>query len=201
MDGKVLLRKLLTGYTGGDPAKLRKQGFSGPGRVLVPRREHRLRATHPDAGAALFDVLEARTFLPLVDEHLNGKANHRLLIWSLLCRSRPGWTSSADHLGPRRVAKRRTAVAARRCHGCDVHRPTSTSSGTNVRATAATGPPIRRRHLCAWSAQPGHQRTEISDRVVEVAFVGFVLVSDLNDADFTVRIEAGIRGDKVARHR
>jgi asparagine synthase (glutamine-hydrolysing) len=84
MDGKVLLRSLLSGYTGGDPARLRKQGFSGPDaswfrgesidfvrRTLTPQ-------------AALFDVLEASTFLPLVDQHLRGEANHRLLIWSLL---------------------------------------------------------------------------------------------------------------------
>ena len=62
-----------------------KQGFSAPDAELVPRRKHRLRAPHPmDNDAANLRLSRSGASAALVAEHLEGSANRRLLIWSLL---------------------------------------------------------------------------------------------------------------------
>ena len=63
-----------------------KQGFSGPDASWF-RGESidyvRRRLLRPDA--RIFEWLDADVVRPLVDDHLSGRENRRLLIWSLLC--------------------------------------------------------------------------------------------------------------------
>jgi asparagine synthase (glutamine-hydrolysing) len=84
-DGKLLLREVMGRYVPDQVAKAVKQGFSAPDaswfrgdsidyvkRVLFDRK------------AAIYDVLDRGAVQALVQEHLDGKQNRRLLIWSLL---------------------------------------------------------------------------------------------------------------------
>ena len=84
-DGKLLLRQVMGRYVPDKVANAVKQGFSAPDaswfrgdsidyvkRVLFDRK------------AAIYDVLDRATVQGLVQEHLDGKQNRRLLIWSLL---------------------------------------------------------------------------------------------------------------------
>ena len=85
-DGKVVLRKALARYVPAGYANDRKQGFSAPDaswfkgqsidyiRTLLGTRE-----------ARLYDYIDPDTTRILLDEHMSGQVNHRLLIWSLLC--------------------------------------------------------------------------------------------------------------------
>jgi asparagine synthase (glutamine-hydrolysing) len=84
-DGKLLLRQVMSRYVPDTVANAVKQGFSAPDatwfrgdsidyvkRVLFDRK------------AAIYDVLDRAAVLGLVQEHLDGKHNRRLLVWSLL---------------------------------------------------------------------------------------------------------------------
>jgi asparagine synthase (glutamine-hydrolysing) len=84
-DGKLLLRQVMGRYVPDTVANAVKQGFSAPDatwfrgdsidyvkRVLFDRK------------AAIYDVLDRAAVQGLVQEHLDGKQNRRLLIWSLL---------------------------------------------------------------------------------------------------------------------
>jgi asparagine synthase (glutamine-hydrolysing) len=84
-DGKLLLRRVMSRYVPDSVTEREKQGFSAPDaswfrgdsidyvrRVLLDRR------------AALYDFLDYNTVRGLVDDHLAGRENRRLLIWSLL---------------------------------------------------------------------------------------------------------------------
>ena len=84
-DGKLLLRKALRRYVPAEVTERRKQGFSAPdaswfkgesidyvSRVILSSK------------AQIFELLDRQTVQTLVSEHLEGKQNRRLLIWSLL---------------------------------------------------------------------------------------------------------------------
>jgi asparagine synthase (glutamine-hydrolysing) len=84
-DGKLILRQVLRGHVPDDVSTRRKQGFSGPDASwfkgdsidYVRRRLY-------DPGARLYDYLDRAAVRTLLDEHLEGHVNRRLLIWSLL---------------------------------------------------------------------------------------------------------------------
>ncbi len=84
-DGKLILRKVMKKYVGQETASAIKQGFSAPdaswfridANGMV--RDRLLSGTSP-----IFEVLDRPTVQGLVREHLAGKVNRRLLIWSLL---------------------------------------------------------------------------------------------------------------------
>jgi asparagine synthase (glutamine-hydrolysing) len=84
-DGKQLLRDVMERYIPADITKAAKQGFSSPDaswfkgdsiefvkRALLNERSR------------IYDVLDFNAVKPLVDQHLRGEQNQRLLIWSLL---------------------------------------------------------------------------------------------------------------------
>jgi asparagine synthase (glutamine-hydrolysing) len=84
-DGKLLLRKAMQRYIPEEVTTREKQGFSAPDaswfkgesieyvrRRLFNRRAH------------IYEFLDRETLQDLVGEHLTGKQNRRLLIWSLL---------------------------------------------------------------------------------------------------------------------
>jgi asparagine synthase (glutamine-hydrolysing) len=85
-DGKLLLRSVMARHVPPEISESAKQGFSGPDaswfrgesieyvkrEVLSPR-------------ARIYEFLDRGTVHALVDDHLQGRENRRLLIWSLLC--------------------------------------------------------------------------------------------------------------------
>jgi asparagine synthase (glutamine-hydrolysing) len=84
-DGKLLLRKVMGRYVPEDITNQVKRGFSGPdsswfrGDSLDYVRK---RLMSPDA--AIYEFLDPAGVQPLVSEHLEGRVNRRLLLWSLL---------------------------------------------------------------------------------------------------------------------
>jgi asparagine synthase (glutamine-hydrolysing) len=83
-DGKLLLRRVLARYVGDDVTNGRKQGFSGPdaswfrGESIDYVRE----TLYGDA--RMYEFLRPEVVRGLVDDHLEGRENRRLLLWSLL---------------------------------------------------------------------------------------------------------------------
>jgi asparagine synthase (glutamine-hydrolysing) len=84
-DGKLIMRSLMKRYVPAEIAEGAKQGFSGPDASWF-RGESidyiRRRVLAPDA--RIYDVLDRREVERLLTEHLEGHANRRLLVWSLL---------------------------------------------------------------------------------------------------------------------
>ncbi len=84
-DGKLLLRRMMTRYvpeaiTGGV-----KQGFSAPDASWFKGDSiEYVKSLLFDPRARIYDYLDRRAVLALVDEHLQGRTNRRLFIWSLL---------------------------------------------------------------------------------------------------------------------
>lgn len=84
-DGKLLLRKVLGRYVGAEAAERQKQGFSAPdaswfrGESMEYVRDRLL-----DRAARIYDWMDYDTVADLIHEHLSGRCNRRLLIWSLL---------------------------------------------------------------------------------------------------------------------
>ncbi len=84
-DGKLLLRKAMARYVPAQVTNQVKQGFSGPdsswfrGDSMSYVRDVVL---SPDA--AMYEFLDPAGVRPLVQDHLDGRHNRRLLLWSLL---------------------------------------------------------------------------------------------------------------------
>jgi asparagine synthase (glutamine-hydrolysing) len=84
-DGKLILRKMMNRYIPGQITEREKQGFSAPdaswfkGESIdyVRRRLYGPRAR-------IYELLDRGAVHALIDDHLEGRANRRLLIWSLL---------------------------------------------------------------------------------------------------------------------
>lgn len=84
-DGKLLLRSLMERYVPADVYNREKQGFSAPDASWYKGESiDYVRRTILDPNARIYGFLEAKTVRSLVNEHLEGKQNRRLLIWSLL---------------------------------------------------------------------------------------------------------------------
>jgi len=84
-DGKLILRRVMERYVPPEIAHAEKQGFSAPdaswfrgGSIDYVRR------TIFDDRAGIYQFMDKEAVQRLVDEHLQGKQNRRLLIWSLL---------------------------------------------------------------------------------------------------------------------
>jgi asparagine synthase (glutamine-hydrolysing) len=84
-DGKLIMRSLMKRYVPTDIAEGAKQGFSGPDASWF-RGESidyvRRLLLSPNAG--IYEYLDRGTVEGLLTEHLEGRANRRLLVWSLL---------------------------------------------------------------------------------------------------------------------
>lgn len=84
-DGKLLLRDLMKRYVPKDIAAGIKQGFSAPDASWFRGESiEYVRRSLMTNDAKIFDLLDRKIVHTLVGEHLEGKANRRLLIWSLL---------------------------------------------------------------------------------------------------------------------
>jgi asparagine synthase (glutamine-hydrolysing) len=84
-DGKLIMRESMRRYVPADIAEGIKQGFSGPdaswfrGESIDYVRRRLL-----SKNALIYDLLDRRMVESLIADHLEGRANRRLLIWSLL---------------------------------------------------------------------------------------------------------------------
>ena len=84
-DGKQIFRDVMASYIPENIVKGAKQGFSSPdsswfrGESLSFVQKHLIEGT-----PLIYSYLDRDVVIPLIQEHLSGKKNRRLLIWSLL---------------------------------------------------------------------------------------------------------------------
>lgn len=84
-DGKLLLRRAMERHVPAEIADQVKQGFSGPDAAWFRGESlDYVRRVIDDPGARMYEFLDPVTVRRLVDEHLSGRENRRLLLWSLL---------------------------------------------------------------------------------------------------------------------
>jgi len=84
-DGKLLLREMMSRYIPDEVTSRAKQGFSAPDASWFKGESiDYVRSRLYDRNARIYDYMDRGAVTELVDEHLTGKQNRRLLIWSLL---------------------------------------------------------------------------------------------------------------------
>ena len=84
-DGKLLLRKVMSNYVPEAVTNQVKQGFTGPDASWFRGNSiDYVRRVILSPDAAIYEFLNPHGVRPLVEEHLDGRENHRLLLWSLL---------------------------------------------------------------------------------------------------------------------
>ena len=84
-DGKQILRDVMRPYIGGDTSDAEKQGFSSPDASWFKGESIEFvkrRLLNP--ASKIYDYLDRKAVQRLVNQHLTGEENRRLLIWSLL---------------------------------------------------------------------------------------------------------------------
>ena len=85
-NGKLLVRQLAARHMPAAIAEAEKQGFSAPDASWFRGESiDFVRSTLLDGDALLYSVLDRDSVHSLVDDHVEGRENRRLLIWSLLC--------------------------------------------------------------------------------------------------------------------
>jgi len=85
-DGKMILRKALAKYAGDHIINQHKQGFSGPDASWFKGESvNYIKETLLDSQAGIYNYFDPKVVHALIDEHMEGKHNRRLFIWSLLC--------------------------------------------------------------------------------------------------------------------
>lgn len=84
-DGKQLLRNVMARYIPEDVTKAEKQGFSSPDASWFKGESIEfVKRTLLNERSDIYGVLDYSAVKPLVEQHLRGEQNRRLLIWSLL---------------------------------------------------------------------------------------------------------------------
>ena len=84
-DGKLILRDMMRRHVPSTVTDQVKQGFSGPDESWFRGDSiDYVRETLMDSNAAIYDYLRPDTVHELVREHVDGRQNRRLLLWSLL---------------------------------------------------------------------------------------------------------------------
>ena len=84
-DGKKILRKIMSQYIPKEITSATKQGFSAPDASWFKGDSiDYVNRVIMDKKAAMYDYLDCDSVQSLVNEHLHGERNRRLLIWSLL---------------------------------------------------------------------------------------------------------------------
>jgi len=85
-DGKIALRKVLGKYVPSELMNQTKQGFSGPDASWFRGESiNYIKELLLDKKANIFNYFNYDTVKNLIEEHISGKQNRRLFIWSLLC--------------------------------------------------------------------------------------------------------------------
>jgi len=84
-DGKLILRKMMMRHIPQEVVEREKQGFSAPDASWFKGDSiDYVRRTLFDQPAMIYDYLDRSAVQKLVLDHLEGRENRRLLIWSLL---------------------------------------------------------------------------------------------------------------------
>lgn len=84
-DGKLILRKTISGYVPNEVSGGVKKGFSAPDAGWFRGESiDYVRGALFSGRARLYEYLDRRAVQGMVSEHLEGRVNRRLLIWSLL---------------------------------------------------------------------------------------------------------------------
>jgi len=84
-DGKLLVRKVMSRYIPEEVTTGEKKGFSGPDASWFKGDSiEYVRKTIMHNNARIYEYLNPNEVKRLVNDHINGKQNSRLLIWSLL---------------------------------------------------------------------------------------------------------------------
>ncbi len=84
-DGKQILRKVMEKYIPKDITQATKKGFSSPDASWFKGQSiDFVQKTLFESKAKIYEVLDEHAVKPLIEEHLKGIRNRRLLIWSLL---------------------------------------------------------------------------------------------------------------------
>ena len=84
-DGKVILRKAMSKYIPEDINKAVKQGFSSPDQSWFKGESIEfVKAKLLNNDANIYKYMDRSSTQKLINEHLSGKKNRRLFIWSLL---------------------------------------------------------------------------------------------------------------------
>lgn len=84
-DGKQLLRNVMHRYIPMEIATAEKQGFSAPDASWFKGESIEfVRRTLMSGSPMIYELLDQKTIRGLIEEHLSGQNNRRLLIWSLL---------------------------------------------------------------------------------------------------------------------
>ena len=85
-DGKILLREMMGELLPASIVDAQKQGFSAPDASwfrgesadFVKQRLHR-------SDADIYGFMNSEALIPMLNEHIEGDENRRLLVWSMLC--------------------------------------------------------------------------------------------------------------------
>lgn len=84
-DGKLILRKATSNFIPDEVRSREKQGFSAPDASWFRGESlDYVESIINSNNARIYDFMDPKAVRKLVDEHLDGKQNRRLLIWSLL---------------------------------------------------------------------------------------------------------------------
>lgn len=84
-DGKLLMRRVMEKYVPEEISRAEKQGFSAPDASWFRGESiNYVRRMLYDGQARIYDLLDATAVRRIMDEHLAGRQNRRLFIWSLL---------------------------------------------------------------------------------------------------------------------
>jgi asparagine synthase (glutamine-hydrolysing) len=84
-DGKQILRDVMRKHIPDEIAEAEKQGFSSPDASWFKGESiDFVRRKLIDKDAHVYSYLDREAVMPLIEQHLNGEQNRRLLIWSLL---------------------------------------------------------------------------------------------------------------------
>lgn len=84
-DGKQILRNVMKGHIPEEVTRAAKQGFSAPDASWFKGDSIEfVRRSLLDGNARLYEFLDRSSVESLIKDHLDGKQNRRLLIWSLL---------------------------------------------------------------------------------------------------------------------
>jgi asparagine synthase (glutamine-hydrolysing) len=93
-DGKQILRDVMSNYIPDQIAKAEKQGFSSPDASWFKGESIEfVKRKLLNSNARIYEFLDRGSVLELVQQHLDGRENRRLLIWSLL--NAEAWCESA----------------------------------------------------------------------------------------------------------
>lgn len=84
-DGKQILRDMMGRHIPTEIVEAAKQGFSSPDASWFRGESiDFVKRSLLDSNAAIYSVLDPDAVIPLIEEHIRGERNRRLLIWSLL---------------------------------------------------------------------------------------------------------------------